>query len=163
MKSIWYYDFPIAVLGIAEDGVGITDIFFKNKKAPHSFTESETPLLKEAARQLRDYFDGRRKAFDLPLSLHGTAFQLADWEALQAIPYGETRSYGQLAGTVGNPKAARAVGMANHQNPVMIVVPCHRVISGDGSLGGYTGGLDVKRYLLDLEKRNSGAGTEISG
>lgn len=155
MKNVGYYDFPIGVLGIAGDGAGITDIFFKNERTALSSAGAETPLLQEAARQLRDYFDGRRKVFNLLLSLHGTAFELADWQALRAIPYGETRSYSQIAEAVGRPKAARAVGMANHRNPVMIVVPCHRVIGRDGGLGGYAGGVDVKRYLLELEKKYS--------
>lgn len=156
MKNIWYYDFPIGTLGIAEDGDGITNIFFKSDQVPQGFAEQETPLLKKAAEQLREYFDGRRKAFELPLSLHGTDFQLADWQALRTIPYGETYSYKQIAEKIGNPKACRAVGMANNRNPVAIVVPCHRVIGQNGSMVGYAGGLDVKRYLLDLESRNSG-------
>lgn len=159
MKHIGYYEFPVGVLGIAEDGAGITGIFFKWEKASPPSPQAETPLLRAAAQQLREYFDGRRKAFDLPLSLHGTAFQLAVWKALRAIPYGETRSYGQIAESIGSPKACRAVGMANNRNPVAIVVPCHRVIGRDGGLTGYAGGLDVKRYLLELEKRSSGPET----
>lgn len=155
MKNVWYYDFPIGTLGIAEDGNGVTNIFFKNGKMPETFIESETPLLKKAAGQLQEYFNGRRKVFELPLSLHGTDFQLADWKALQTVPYGETCSYKQIAEKIGSPKASRAVGMANNRNPVMIVVPCHRVIGQDGGMVGYAGGLDVKKYLLELEKRNS--------
>lgn len=155
MKNIWYYDFPIGTLAIAENGDGITNIFFKNDKLPKDFSEYKTPLLQKASEQLREYFNGKRKIFELPVSLHGTEFQLADWKALQAIPYGETRSYKQIAEEIGNPKSCRAVGMANNRNPVMIVVPCHRVIGQDGSMVGYAGGLGVKKYLLDLEKRNS--------
>lgn len=156
MKNIWYYDFPIGILGIAEDGDGISNIFFKSDPVLQGFAEQETSLLKKAAEQLREYFDGRRKAFELPLSLHGTDFQLADWQALRTIPYGETCSYQQIAEKIGNPKACRAVGMANNRNPVAIVIPCHRVIGKNGSMVGYGGGLDVKRYLLDLESGNSG-------
>lgn len=151
MKNIWFYDFPVGTLAIAEDGTGITDIFVKGEEAGKDFAEKETPLLKEAAKQLREYFSGQRKEFDLPLSLHGTPFQLSDWKALQNIPYGETRSYKQIAEQVGSPKAFRAVGMANHNNPVMIVVPCHRVIGHNGTMVGYGGGLTMKRYLLELE------------
>ena len=107
--------------------------------------------LDEAERQLREYFDGARKSFDLPLSQHGTPFQLAVWDALRQIPYGKTRSYGDIARQIGKPGAARAVGMANNRNPICIVVPCHRVIGANGSLTGYGGGLDKKEALLKLE------------
>jgi len=113
-------------------------------------------VLAAAARQLQAYFAGRLTGFDLPLALDGTQFQRAVWAALQAIPYGETISYGQLADRIGQPSASRAVGLANGRNPVSIVVPCHRVVGADGSLTGYGGGLDRKRYLLALEQRVSG-------
>ena len=102
--------------------------------------------------QLDEYFAGTRTAFDVPLRLEGTEFQRAVWAQLCAIPYGSTISYGELARRVGNPKASRAVGLANGRNPVAVIVPCHRVIAGDGSLGGYGGGLDRKTALLDLER-----------
>lgn len=164
MTKVWYYDSPVGKLGIAEDGIGICAIFFpgretikeaqkaKEKKTP--WAEEETPLIRNAWEQLQEYFAGSRKAFDLPLSLHGTAFQLADWAALRTIPYGETCSYGHIARLIGNEKASRAVGMANHNNPVSIVVPCHRVIGKNGKLVGYGGGLDIKAYLLELERKN---------
>ena len=101
--------------------------------------------------ELEEYFDGKRRGFTFPLDLRGTDFQLACWRALLAIPYGETRSYADIARAVGKPNAFRAVGMANNRNPVAIVVPCHRVIASDGTLCGYGGGLDVKRKLLELE------------
>lgn len=154
VKNVWFYDFSIGTMGIAEDGCGITNLFFKGETITGEMIERETPLLQKAAAQLREYFDGNRKEFDLKLSLSGTEFQLADWKALQTIPYGETCSYKQIAEKIGNPKACRAVGMANNRNPVIIIVPCHRVIGHDGSLVGYGGGLDVKKYLLDLEKKN---------
>lgn len=110
------------------------------------------PLIRLAARQLTEYFRGKRREFDFPLELRGTRFQERVWEALLAIPYGETRSYGQIARAVGVPGGARAVGGANHANQVAIVVPCHRVINADGSLGGYGGKPEVKRMLLDLER-----------
>lgn len=113
--------------------------------------------LREATRQLEEYFAGRRLEFQLPLKLCGTPFQLRVWQALERIPYGTTCSYQQLARTIGRPKAARAVGAANRANPVAIVIPCHRVIQADGRLGGYGGGRRLKQFLLELEKRVSAA------
>ena len=110
---------------------------------------------KQAARELREYAAGERTKFTVPLDLDGTAFQRRVWKALCSIPYGQTRSYGEIARQVGSPRAARAVGMANHDNPVCIVVPCHRVIAGDGSLGGYAVGLKTKSAILDLEKAHA--------
>lgn len=110
------------------------------------------PVLLEAAAQLHDYFEGRRKDFDLPLDLsHGTAFQQAVWRALRAIPVGATTSYGRLSAGVGKPAAVRAVGAAVGRNPISVIVPCHRVLGSDGSLTGYSGGLDRKTALLELE------------
>jgi methylated-DNA-[protein]-cysteine S-methyltransferase len=114
------------------------------------------PVLAAAAKQLDAYFRGELTSFDLPLSLDGTQFQRCVWAALQSIPYGETISYGELARRIGQPSASRAVGLANGRNPVAIVVPCHRVIGADGSLTGYGGGMDRKRFLLALEQRASG-------
>ena len=111
----------------------------------------DTPLLLEARRQLEEYFAGLRAAFSLPLAPEGTDFQKAVWRELENIPYGETRTYGQIAKALGNPKANSAVGMANHKNPVAIMIPCHRVIGADGSLTGYADGLDIKETLLRLE------------
>jgi methylated-DNA-[protein]-cysteine S-methyltransferase len=112
---------------------------------------------REVCRQLADYFAGQRIRFDLPLDLEGTPFQLRCWAALQQIPFGQTISYAELAARVESPRGFRAVGLANHQNPVAIVVPCHRVLSSDGTLGGYGGGLAVKRQLLELERQVSGS------
>lgn len=119
------------------------------------FEESESEL-RPYVRELEEYFSGRRREFSFPLDLRGTDFQVACWRALLAIPYGETRSYGDIARAVGQPKGFRAVGMANNRNPVAIVVPCHRVIASDGTLCGYGGGLDIKRKLLELEGALSG-------
>ena len=160
-KSLWYLDTAIGRIGIAEDGDGISDVFFvrsdggdrlKTPGPPANMTIRETLLLRKASAQLGEYFSGRRKSFDLPLSYHGTAFQMDDWNALLTIPYGETRSYKQIAEQIGRPKAYRAVGMANNRNPVSIIIPCHRVIGHDGSLVGYGGGLEHKAYLLELER-----------
>jgi methylated-DNA-[protein]-cysteine S-methyltransferase len=105
----------------------------------------------DVRRQLCEYFDGERDAFDLPLEMSGTPFQRRVWQALQQIPYGETTTYGELARRMGRPAASRAVGLANGRNPIAVIVPCHRVIGSDGSLTGYGGGLERKRLLLDLE------------
>ena len=119
------------------------------------FEESEQAL-KPYTRQLEEYFAGQRREFTFPLDLRGTDFQLACWHALIAIPYGETRTYADIARAVHKPKGFRAVGMANNRNPVAIVVPCHRVIASDGTLCGYGGGIDIKRKLLELEGALSG-------
>lgn len=110
------------------------------------------PALAPYLRELKEYFAGERREFSFPLDLRGTEFQLACWHALLEIPYGETRSYRDIAQAIGHPRACRAVGMSNNRNPVAIVVPCHRVIASSGSLCGYGGGLDIKRKLLDLEQ-----------
>jgi O-6-methylguanine DNA methyltransferase len=119
------------------------------------FEQSERAV-RPYARELEEYFAGQRREFSFPLDLRGTEFQLACWRALLQIPYGETRSYADIARAVGKPTGFRAVGMANNRNPVAIVVPCHRVIASDGTLCGYGGGLDVKRKLLELEGALSG-------
>jgi len=119
-------------------------------------TSDAEPVLDAAASQLRSYFAGQLTRFDLPLALEGTSFQRSVWTGLLTIPYGEKVSYGELASRIGQPSASRAVGLANGRNPVAIIVPCHRVIGADGSLTGYGGGMDRKRYLLALEQRSSG-------
>ena len=151
MKSVFFYDYPAAAIGIAEEDGKISGVFF-GKKSPAGFDKKETPLIEKAAGQLAEYFEGRRQKFDLPLLLRGTEFQRSAWEALQTIPFGETRSYGNIAALIGRPKAVRAVGMANNRNPIVIIVPCHRVIGQDGSLTGYGGGLALKQFLLDMEQ-----------
>lgn len=117
--------------------------------------EADSEAFPEAVEQLRGYFAGERTEFDLELELVGTAFQRRVWAALQTIPYGETRSYGEIAEQIGSPGAFRAVGLANCHNPIGIIVPCHRVIGANGSLTGYGGGLDRKRALLDIEKQRT--------
>jgi len=121
------------------------------------------PLLATAARELAEYFSGGRRSFDLPLSPRGTEFQLAVWAALRAIPYGATTSYGELASRLGRPTAARAVGAAVGKNPISIIVPCHRVLGAKGELTGFAGGIEAKRYLLELEARKPvAAGAQVS-
>ena len=153
MKAMWSYDYPTGYLGIAEENGAITHIFFEGDSKADGCLQHETPLIKKAARQLREYFEGRRTVFDLPLAPQGTAFQQEVWRAVQAIPAGATRSYQEIAIQIGRPHAFRAMGAANGRNPIPIIIPCHRVIGHDGSLTGYAGGLEMKRYLLDLEKR----------
>jgi len=155
MKNVWYYDYPVGTMGIAQENDVITHVFFKGLGNFDGFEVKETQLIKKTATEIKEYFAGKRKDFDIPLSLSGTDFQRSVWEALQTIPSGETRSYKDIAVQIGKPKACRAVGMANNKNPVAILVPCHRVIGQDGSMTGYAGGIDVKRYLLDVEKRNA--------
>jgi len=138
---------PVGDLWLVSDGEYITKL---------EFTEQEgecgdgLPLHRRAAEQLAEYFRGERKRFDLPLRLEGTPFRRRVWQELTTIPYGETITYGQLAARVGDPKACRAVGQANHHNPISIIVPCHRVVGANG-LTGYGGGLEKKRALLELE------------
>ena len=126
-----------------------------------AYTENEkeqgirSELSDKTVLQLEEYFDGRRKEFDIPIKLRGTEFQKKVWNELLKIPYGATVSYTDIAIKIGNPKACRAVGMANHNNPILIIVPCHRVINENKKLGGYALGLDLKRKLLELEKENS--------
>lgn len=142
---------PIGPLFIREDAGAIVAIDFTTG----DFCPPATPLLAEAARQLAAYFAGELTAFDLPLRPEGTAFRLQCWQALLTIPYGETISYSEQAKRIGNAKAVRAVGGANHHNPISIVVPCHRVVGADGSLTGYGGGMDKKQWLLDHERRHA--------
>lgn len=147
---------PVGDLLIVADEAAVRMIGFREGQHPGRVQEGWRDggsLVAEAGRQLDEYFEGRRRRFDLPLAPSGTPFQLRAWKALQDIPYGATRSYGEQARAMGQPKAVRAVGAANGRNPIAIVVPCHRVIGGDGRLTGYGGGLDVKQYLLELERR----------
>ncbi|NLA87786.1 MAG: methylated-DNA--[protein]-cysteine S-methyltransferase [Clostridiales bacterium] len=149
MKYAYTYASPVGTLYLAEENGALTDLRFR--PIPNA-EERETPLLKRAAAQLDEYFCGKRRAFDLPLEAQGTAFQKAVWSALRDIPYGETRSYKDIACAVGKPTACRAVGSANNKNPISVIIPCHRVVGSGGSLTGYDGGLDIKQALLELEK-----------
>jgi len=152
VKGVFFYKYPLCTLGIAEQDGAICRVFFGGKDAADEFEKIETPLIQKAAGQLAEYFEGKRKSFSLPLAPAGTDFQKAVWKALLTIPCGQTRGYGEIAALVGNPKACRAVGMANNRNPIVIIIPCHRVIGHDGSLTGYGGGLELKRKLLELER-----------
>ena len=150
---------PVGELVIVSDGAAVTGIHFPTHTAPDpAWTAGPDPggCLAQAAAQLAAYFAGERRDFDLPLAPDGTPFQRQVWDALAAVPYGATTSYGELAAAIGRPGSARAVGAANGANPLAIVVPCHRVVGADGTLTGYAGGLDAKRRLLDLETTGSG-------
>ena len=144
---------PVGPLRIDEEDAFIIGV----NRADTPVKAPDTPLLQECVRQLRAYFNGSLTVFDLPLNPQGTLFRRKVWAALQQIPYGETRSYGQLAASLGCSGAARAVGGANHHNPISIIIPCHRVIGADGSLTGYGGGLAMKEWLLRHERRHSRA------
>ena len=150
MRFVWYYDFPIGKIAIASEGGYITDITFGYADG----IEHETAETAACAKELWEYFDGERKKFDIKIKYDGTPFTRAVLEQTMKIPYGETRSYGDIARLINNPRAARAVGNAIHRNRLLIVIPCHRIIQGDGSLGGYAGREDIKRRLLSLEKHN---------
>lgn len=172
MTQECFYNSPIGTITITADNAGITAVSLASPcKQPKQCCSDKTymqndssasaskpahaaRILDEAISQLDEYFSGSRKRFELPLSPKGTEFQKKVWSALCDIEYGQTATYGAIAATSGNPKASRAVGMANNRNPIMIIVPCHRVIGSDGSLTGYAGGLEVKQFLLDLEKSN---------
>lgn len=155
MKYVSFYESPVGLIGIAEERGAICRVFFSVERLLPGFEITETPLIYEAIAQLTAYFRGERTSFNLPLDLHGTKFQQSVWNALCTIPSGEVRSYKDVATMVGNSKACRAVGMANHNNPIVIIVPCHRVVGQNGALTGYGGGIPIKKYLLDLEKHRA--------
>ena len=151
MRSERVIDAPIGKLTLCADEAGIYEVKFGAQSSRADASE----LLDRAQRELEEYFAGRRRAFSVPLSIHGTAFQQAVWRALMEIPYGKTATYGEIAKAIGREKACRAVGMANHVNPLPIFVPCHRVVGAGGRLTGYAGGLEIKQFLLELEENNA--------
>ena len=146
-----YCETPAGILRIEEDQAGIAAVRFTDLSSCPKEAGCPGKYLAEAEKQLAEYFAGSRRVFDLPLSPKGSEFQKRVWKALCDIPYGETRSYQEIAEAVGNAKAARAVGLANNRNPIVILIPCHRVIGKSGKLTGYAGGLDRKQFLLKLE------------
>ena len=150
MTHYYTYDTILGSVTFVEENGALVFITTRPYQSKEEIYQ-ETPVIKEAFAQLSEYFSGKRKTFNLPLLLKGTDFQKQVWQALLKIPFGETRSYKQIAEAIGNPKAVRAVGMANNKNPLLIVVPCHRVIGANGKLVGYAVGLDKKEYLLRLE------------
>jgi methylated-DNA-[protein]-cysteine S-methyltransferase len=150
-----FLDTPIGTILVAGDADAVHEIHFAGA-SPQEGWERDDDALKYATVQLRSYFAGKRREFELPLAPRGTEFQRAVWEALQQIPYGDTTTYAELARTIGKPNAVRAVGAANGANPIPIVIPCHRVIGSSGALTGFGGGLSTKRWLLDHEAHVAG-------
>jgi methylated-DNA-[protein]-cysteine S-methyltransferase len=154
-----YYDSPLGDLLLIGDDGGLSGLYMQTTRYPvrvsRDWTRADDGFV-EVREQLTEYFAGTRREFDLRLNARGSRFQKQVWDALVEIPYGETASYGQIALRVGVPDGARAVGLANGQNPISIIVPCHRVIGADGSLTGYGGGLPAKQFLLSLEAAHSG-------
>ena len=158
MENSYSFQSPIGFLTIYEQDNQLTRLYLDNQDRgilqSRNF-EYHSDFLHEVYHQLNEYFAGKRKIFDLPVDSKGTAFQKAVWRELQKIPYGETRSYEDIAVAIGNKKAVRAIGQANGRNPIMIVVPCHRVIRKNGDISGFACGVEAKRYLLNLERENS--------
>jgi methylated-DNA-[protein]-cysteine S-methyltransferase len=146
---------PLGKLGIVEQNDNITDVYFANDVIPQEAEIVETALISEAFSQLDAYFAGELKSFNLPLAPQGTNFMQTVWQALCTIPYGTTASYKDIAIAINNPKALRAVGQANSKNPIPIFIPCHRIIANNGKPGGYSGGLEIKAFLIALEFRNT--------
>ena len=149
--EFWMFDTLLGTMAVGEEDGHITRVYLPNSPMPRLMPH-KTPLLERAEGQIREYFDGRRQEFDLPLTFVGTDFQKKVWQALTEIPYGETVTYGALAERIGCPGGARAVGAANHCNPLPILVPCHRVVGAGGNLTGYAGGMEMKKFLLELEQ-----------
>jgi len=150
---------PVGKLKLVASDKGLVAVLWQNDRPTRvrlaePAEDDQHPVLLKAERQLGEYFAGKRKEFSIPLDMRGTPFQKTVWEALLAIPFGETRSYGQLANQLGNPNATRAVGAANGRNPLSIIVPCHRVIGSSGKLTGFGGGLETKAQLLSLEQKD---------
>lgn len=152
MNSYAVYPFPFGFLKIGYEGDAVTCL---KSVPPDDPKGQKTPLTDRVYGEIMEYLDGKRRHFDFPIELHGTDFQKKVWNQLQKIPYGETRTYKDIAIAAGCPRGFRAVGMANHNNPISIIVPCHRVIGSGGKLTGYGGGLEIKEYLLELERRFS--------
>lgn len=154
MKKLYYYETVIGKIGIAEEYGFVTNICFMNMKQPLDSKLLETDILKEAYLQLTEYFSGERKEFDIPLNPAGSDFQQKVWCEALNIKYGEKISYKDLAKRIKDEKSVRAVANALNKNPIPIIIPCHRIVGADGDLVGYNGGLDIKKFLLDLEYEN---------
>ncbi len=149
-----FYESPVGKLTIIEENEMLTHLHF-GEAVPNNGIEQKSDLLRLAQEQLQEYFDGTRKEFALPVDLKGSEFMKKVWGELKAIPYGTTVSYKDISRAIGQEKAYRAVGMANNRNPLPIIIPCHRVIASDGKLCGYGGGIHIKQYLLESEKKHS--------
>lgn len=155
LKNIYPYDTAIGRIYVADNGSAIAGVFLPGNAVPAGIPQNETDVIKRAAVQITEYLSGRRREFDVKVEPEGTDFQKRVWAALRTIPYGHMCSYSHIAHIAGNPKACRAVGMANNRNPVSIIIPCHRVIGKSGALVGYGGGLELKKYFLDMEAANT--------
>lgn len=153
--NLYFHTLSIGRIGIAEEHDRITNLYFESHAIPQGAQLLETDLLKEAFRQLEAYLAGDLTSFSVPLAPHGTVFMQNVWRNLCTVPYGKTASYKDIAIASGNPKAYRAVGLANNKNPIPIFIPCHRIIGADGKLVGYRGGLDIKIMLLEIERNHS--------
>jgi methylated-DNA-[protein]-cysteine S-methyltransferase len=157
--NLWfsYLDSPVGKLKLVASDAGLVAVLWedddpKRVRLENSMQNNAHPILVLAQKELREYFAGQRNEFSVPLDVRGTRFQSQVWKALRSIPFGETRTYGQIATQLGQPTASRAVGAANGRNPISIVMPCHRVIGSSGKLTGFAGGLEAKAFLLDLEE-----------
>ena len=149
--EFWMFETPVGCMAVGEEDGALVRLWLPNQPMPRLMPH-KTPLLERAQGQILEYFNGQRQVFDLPLSPVGTQFQQKVWKALLDIPYGETESYGELAARIGCPGGARAVGFANRNNPLPILIPCHRVIGAKGALTGYAEGVELKQKLLEHEK-----------
>jgi len=152
--KVYYYETILGKMRIAEENEVIVEIVLDKLNYPlkDDYEVKETPLIKQVMKEINEYFNGERKQFDFPFRLNGTEFQNKVWNSLCDIPYGETKTYKQIAEAIGSPKASRAVGLANNKNRLIIVVPCHRVIGSNGKMVGYAGGIDLKEKLLNIEE-----------
>ncbi len=153
MKTAYPFKFGTMIIEYEDDTVTGIICNPEGEKISEEDLKNRSDFSDRVMNQISEYLDGARKELNLKVEIKGTEFQKEVWKALTEIPYGETRSYGQIAEAIGNPKAVRAVGMANNKNPLLLFIPCHRVIGADGSMTGYAGGLEMKQYLLDLEKK----------
>ena len=152
MTDSYTFNTPIGFLTIREEEKKLTKLFWEANSVQTMKNELHSDFLYEVYTQVNEYLTGRRKQFDVPLKYQGTQFQQSVWQELQKIPYGETRSYQEIAAVIGNEKAVRAVGQANNKNPILLIIPCHRVINKSGDISGFACGVEVKRYMLELEK-----------
>lgn len=155
MSYVFFYETEIGKIAIKEKRNNITNIYFDLENIDGNIVFEETKLIKETGLQIKNYLLGRCKSFDIPIYFHGTEFMEKVWAAVYDIPYGKTCSYKDIAENIGHSKAYRAVGLANNRNPIPIIIPCHRVIGNDGKMVGYGGGIEIKKRLLEIEKKYS--------
>lgn len=152
MKKYYIYNTCVGEICIVEEEKKIINVY--NRENIKEAVLKETSIIKKASKQIEEYLDGKRKVFDFPFKIKGTSFQKSVWKASIDIPYGETKTYKEIAEIIGREKAFRAVGMANYKNPIFFLIPCHRIIGANGNLTGYALGLDIKKTLIEMEKNN---------